>query len=56
VTRDHQVRGSTLTHCAVENGPGQAADAHVPPLPSSTIQYQSILGGKQAIGVPRIWQ
>ena len=33
--RDEEVAGSSLTHCAVEYGPGQAAHAHLLLSPSS---------------------
>jgi len=34
-THDQEVAGSSLTNCAVEDGPGQTAHAHLPLPPSS---------------------
>ena len=40
-TRDREVAGSTLTHCAVKCGPGQAAPVYTHlPLPPSSITTQ----------------
>jgi len=38
-TRDGEVMGSNLTHCAVEYSPGQAGHAHLPLSPCSIIWY-----------------
>ena len=39
-TGDREVADSTLTHCAVEYGPGQATHAHLPLSLSSMIWYK----------------
>ena len=41
-TYGREVPGLSLTHCAVEYGHGQAADAHLPLSPSSIIWYYQI--------------
>jgi len=40
-TGDGEVAGSSLTHCAVEYGPGKDAQEQLPLSPSSIVWYYS---------------